>query len=178
MSYRVQSRVGVAAPASAVWSVISDLERWGEWNPLFPEAEGNLSIGSLLTLRRMLEGKGERQEVRIVDWVPDAQIVWSRSIGPFARSLGYLEIDPLSGTACILAVGEIFDGFLGSVGGKRIRRPLSKAFLALCEAAKARAEAGWDGIPDEAPPPPAPAIPVVPAFKAKPMQMSLRGPRR
>jgi hypothetical protein len=158
--------------------VISDLERWGEWNPLFPEAEGNLSIGSLLTVRRLLEGKGERHEVRIVDWVPSAQIVWSRAIGPFARSLGYIEIEALSGSACILAAGEIFDGYLGQVGGKRIRRPLSQGFLALCEAAKAQAEATWDGIPDEAPPPPPVLVPPTPAFKTKPMQMSLRGPRR
>ncbi|HTI67886.1 MAG TPA: SRPBCC domain-containing protein [Caulobacteraceae bacterium] len=173
MAYRVQSRVGVAAPASAVWSVIGDLEGWRDWNPLFVEAEGRLSIGALVTLTRSLDGKTERQEVRIVDWVPSAQIVWSRSIAPFARSLAYLEIEPLSERGCILAVGEIYEGRLGEFVARRVRRPLTAAFLALCEAAKARAEATWDGVPDDPVPPPPPAPPPQP--KAKTIQMSLRG---
>ena len=173
MAYRVQSRVGVAAPASAVWAAICELEQWGEWNPLFPKAEGRLSIGSLVELTRALDGKTERHEVRIVDWVPSAQIVWSRSIAPFARSLGYLEIEALSERGCILAAGEIYEGHLGAIIGKRLRRPLREALQALCEAAKARAEANWDGTPDE----PVPALlPPPPPKKAPPtIQMSLRG---
>jgi hypothetical protein len=176
MAFRVQSRIGVAAPASAVWSVLSDLEGWGAWNPFFPEVEGRLSIGSLLQLRRVVNGKGERIEVRIVDWVPNAQIVWLRSIAPFARSLGYLEIEPLSERGCILSAGEIFEGRLGHFIGKRNRRALTAGLQGLCEGAKARAEATWDGVPDEPVPPPPPPPP-----KKKPqatIQMSLRGPRR
>jgi hypothetical protein len=176
MAYRVQSRVGVAAPASAVWSVISELEGWGGWNPLFTQAEGRLSIGSLVTLTRLLEGKSERQEVKIVDWVPNAQIVWSRSIAPFARSLGYLEIEALSDKSCILAAGEIYEGRLGQAIGKRVRRPLQDGLLALCEAARARAAATWDGVPDEPVPPPQPAPP--PKKKQAIMQMSLMGRRK
>ena len=176
MSYRVQSRAGVAAPASAVWAVISELGAWSEWNPTFPEAEGRLSIGSLLMLRRVLDGNGERQEVRVVDWVPNAQIVWSRSIGLFARSLGYLEIDALSERSCILAAGEIYSGALGHALAKRQRRVLTAGFQALCEAAKSRAEATWDGTPDEPVPPPPPVPP--PTIKLKPIQMSIRGPAK
>lgn len=173
MAFRVQSRIGVAAPASAVWSVLADLEAWGAWNPFYIEAEGRLSIGSLLTLRRVLHGKGERLEVRLVDWVPNAQIVWQRSIAPFARTLGYIEIEPLSERGCILSAGEIFDGRLGRLIGKRHRRVLTAGLQGLCEGAKARAEATWDGVPDDPVPPPPPPPP-----KKKPvgaMQMSLRG---
>jgi hypothetical protein len=176
MSYRVQYRVGVAAPASAVWAVISDLESWGAWNPLYVEAEGQMSIGSLLMLKRMLDGKGERQEVRIVDWVPNAQLVWARSIAPFARSLGYLEIEALSERGCILAAGEIFDGAVGEAIGKRSRRSLGAALQALCEAAKARAEATWDGVPGEPVPPPPPPPPKM--AKPKQQQMSIFGRRK
>lgn len=176
MAFRVQSRVGVAAPASAVWSAIADLEAWRDWNPLFVDAEGRLSIGALVTLTRRLDDKSERQEVRIVDWVPSAQIVWSRSIAPFARSLGYIEIDALSERGCILAAGEIFDGRLGVMIGRRVRRPLQAGLLALCEAVKARAEANWDGVPDE----PVPLPPPPPPVKKKPatIQFSLRGGRK
>jgi hypothetical protein len=176
MAYRAQFRIGVAAPAFAVWDVISDLGSWGDWNPLYPEAEGRLSIGSLLQLRRVLDGRSERQEVRVVDWVPNAQIVWKREIAPFARSLGYLEIEPLSERGCIFAAGEIFEGLIGERIGKRQRRALNGGFSALCEAAKARAEATWDGAPGEAVPPPPPPPP--PKARQQTIQMSLRGSRR
>lgn len=176
MAFRVQHRVGVAAPASAVWAAICELSDWGEWNPLYPKAEGRLSIGSLVELTRDLGGKTERQDVRIVDWVPSAQIVWSRSITLFARSMGYLEIEALSERGCILAAGEIYEGRLGDVIGKRERRPLVDGLRALCEAAKARAEANWDGTPDEAPPPPPPLPP--PKKPVQTIQMSLRGGRK
>ena len=173
MSFRVQHRVGVAAPASAVWSVIADLEGWSGWNPLYPEAEGRLSIGALLQLRRVLAERGERHEVRVVDWVPREQIVWARTIAPFARSLGYIEIEALTERGCILAAGEIYQGALGPMVGKRVRRELRRGFEALCAAAKARAEETWDGTPDEPviPPPPPPP----PKMRTSSIQMSLRG---
>jgi hypothetical protein len=173
MTIRVQHRVGVAAPASAVWSVIADLEGWAAWNPLFPEAEGRLSIGALISLRRVLEGAGERHEVRVVDWVPNAQIVWLRSIAPFARSLGYIEIEALTERGCILAAGELYQGMIGHMIGQNVRRKLRRGFEALCEAAKAQAEATWDGVPDEPVPPPPP--PPQPKMRMNQMQMSLRG---
>ncbi len=173
MAYRVQSRVGVAAPASAVWAAICELEDWRDWNPLFVEAEGRLSIGALVALTRRLHDRTERQEVRIVDWVPNAQIVWLRSIAPFARSLGYIEIEALTERGCILAAGEIYQGPIGQMIGKRVRRPLKHGFEALCDAAKARAEATWDGVPDEPVPPPPKPPPAKP--RSMQMQMSLRG---
>jgi hypothetical protein len=174
MAFRVQQRIGVAAPASAVWKVIGDLDSWKEWNPLFTEAEGRLSIGSLVQLRRKVGDVGERQEVRVVDWVPDAQIIFSRSIGLFASSLIYLEIEPLTERGCILAVGELFEGRIGELLGARARKALNPAMLALCEAAKARAEATWDGVPDEPVPPPPPPPPLK-MKGTQPMMFSMRG---
>ena len=174
MAYRIQSRVGVAAPASAVWSVIGDLESWSEWNPLFPEVEGRLSVGALVNVRRVLGDVSEGYETRVVDWVPNAQIILARSIAPFARSLTYLEIDPLTERGCILAVGELYEGRFGEMIGKKMNRKLGPAFLAVCEAVKARAEATWDGVPDEPVPPPTPPPARKPAAP-KLMAFSLRG---
>lgn len=173
MAYRIQSRVGVQAPAFAVWDVLKDLEGWKDWNPLITEAEGKLSIGSLLQLRRVrADGKGELEEVRVVDWVPNEQILWSRSIGLFARSLAFLEIEALSETSCILAVGEVYGGLIGERVGQRRRRELNAGWTRLAEAAKARAEASWDGTPGDkvVPPPPKPK----PVVKPKMASLSMR----
>ena len=177
MPYRIQARVGVQAPAFAVWDVISQLDTWKDWNPLFTEAEGRLSIGTLLSLRRKREGKGELEEGRVVDWVPNEQILWSRTVGPFARVLAFLEIEALSETACVLSVGEVYQGMLGERLAEKQRRPLTAGWKELAEAAKARAEATWDGTPGEAvlPPPPKPKKAVK---KMELQQMSILGRRK
>lgn len=175
MGYRVQARVGVQAPAFAVWSVLSDLETWKDWNPLITEAEGRLAIGANLRLRRVRpDGVGEAQEVRVLDWVPNEQILWIRTPGPFARVVGFLEIEALSETACLLSVGEVYDGFVGERMGYGKRRPLTAAWQGLADAAKARAEETWDGTPGETVPPPPPK-PKAAVKKMQPKTMSMFG---
>ena len=178
MAYRIQSRVGVAAPAFAVWDVLSDLEGWKGWNPLFTEAEGRLSIGSLLQLRRVRpDGVGELHEVRVLDWVPNEQILWTYSAAPFARVIGFLEIEALSSSCCVLAVGELYTGFVGDFLGQRARKKLTPGWRGLAEALKERAEATWDGTPGETVVPPDPR----PKEKKKspPMQqLSILGRRK
>ena len=139
MSYRIQQRIGVAAPASAVWRVLADFDTWGEWNPLFTSAEGRLSIGTIVSFQRSVKGRSVPEQVRIVDWVPSEQLVWTRAIGPFASVVGYIEIEALSERGCIVAVGEIYNGLIGARIGQYNRRQLRPGYAALCEALKSRA---------------------------------------
>lgn len=176
MSYRIQHRIGVTAPASAVWRALADLDQWSQWNPLYTEAEGRMSIGSLLTLRRVSGGQSRLEQVRILDWVPNEQLVWSRSIGPFAAALGYVEIEALTEQGCLVACGEVYQGLVGKRVGRFNRKTLRPGYAALCEALKTRAEAGWDGVPDPALPPPQPKPKPVP--KPKQATMSIMGRRR
>ena len=39
MSFRVEHRMGVPAPASVIWEVLSDLPGWSAWNPIYPKIE-------------------------------------------------------------------------------------------------------------------------------------------
>ena len=178
MAYRTQIRLGVKAPPAAVWDAMSDFSQWADWNPYYPKAEGRMAIGAELELTRDLGGKSESVVGTVVDWVPGEQLVWRRKLGLFAQSIAYIEIEGLSPTASILTVGEIFDGLIGQHVSKPRRRLLKAGMAALGEALKSRAEARWDGRPDETVVP----IPVVhPAPKAKkasgPMQMSVFGRR-
>ncbi|HEX8244209.1 MAG TPA: SRPBCC family protein, partial [Longimicrobium sp.] len=33
MAFKIEHRIGVAAPADAVWRLVADVERWPEWLP-------------------------------------------------------------------------------------------------------------------------------------------------
>ena len=47
---RIENRVGVQAPAAVIWQAIYEVSRWHEWNPLYPQAGGQIRMGGPLDL--------------------------------------------------------------------------------------------------------------------------------
>lgn len=145
MPFRIENRVGVAAPASLVWDIVSDLDRWPEWNALYPQASGRLLIGETLTLTLAVPGeKPETIKPIVNDWVPNEQVVWNVKLGGgLLRTTRYFEMDALHDAACIFANGEIFEGLGARVVPRRLRSRIRQGFYDLGEAVKFRAEARW-----------------------------------
>lgn len=142
MSIRIEHRIGIAATPEKVWDVIADLERWGDWNPLHPEASGHIAIGGRLELAEALDGDPARRlEATIPDWTPEIQLVWNVRRGFLSRSTRYFELESLTDHSTLLANGEIFDGLLGEDWAAKRRASFRAAFEAINEAIKARAEA-------------------------------------
>jgi hypothetical protein len=142
---RFEHRIGVQAPAAVIWSQIYDLARWSEWNPLYPEAAGEVRIGGVLTITLALAGQPS-QVIRpvVLDWVPDEQLLWRLTmLGGMIRTTRYIEIDALGPANCIVSNGEIFGGLMGPSLGKRVGPSVRRGFLDMNQALKDRAEAAW-----------------------------------
>ncbi len=146
MDVRIEHRIGVQAPAEAIWAVISDIAAWKDWNPLYPRAEGSLRIGATLDLDLALPGQPTRAiNPVILDWVPNDQIHWRLSmLGGLVRTIRYIEIEILTETGCIFSNGEVFSGYLGPTVAKRMRPAIRQGFAAMGEAVKARAEGAFE----------------------------------
>jgi hypothetical protein len=143
MSFKVEHRLGIQAPAEKIWEAFAELESWPSWNPMYPRAKGVIRIGEALSLTEKVEGLGERESTpRIVDWVPHAQLIWAEKLGFMSSAVRFFEIEQLddAGTGCIFANGAIFNGFFGEGYGHKRRRQLKAAFTAVGEALKARVE--------------------------------------
>jgi hypothetical protein len=143
---KIESRVGVAAPADVVWEAICEIGDWPAWNPLYPRAEGALRIGEKLKLTLALPGRAARDFTPpIVDWVPSEQILWSDTIARgWVRTLRYLEIEALSDESCIFSNGEQFQGWMAPYYLTRARRrTYREGFASLSEAVRERAQALW-----------------------------------
>ncbi len=143
--FRVEHRLGIPAPAHVIWEVLADLEGWGAWNPLYPKVEGQLRIGSQLTITEQFPGfDPEVITPTVVDWVPDAQIIWrlSQSYG-FLKRLRYFEIEKLSEAGCIFANGEDWYGRPARYVSPARRRAMREGLAALGEALSVRALAVW-----------------------------------
>ena len=150
MSFRIEHRIGIAAPAPVVWEVLADLDRWGEWNPLYPQVEGSLRIGERLNLVERLAGQDQPAAVTVVDWVPNEQILWkSTALGGFVKRLRFLEIEALSENGCVFSNGELWQGRYAGFASRDRRRAYHQAFEALGEALKDCAEAAWAAMSPE-----------------------------
>ncbi len=142
MSFKPEHRLGVPAPSTVIWDVLSDLDRWPEWNPLYPHISGLLRIAQKLEVTEKFPGAAPRViRPTVVDWVPNAQILWShKEMGGLIKRLHYIEIEPFNeeDTACILSCGEIWDGLVGSRYGKTHRRRLRMGYEAFTTACAER----------------------------------------
>ena len=142
---RIEHRIGVQAPAEAIWDVLYDLEGWQAWNPLYPKASGAIRIGAPLTLTLALPGQPQRViQPTVLEWVPNEQLHWRLSLmGGLVRTVRYIEIDSLAEESCIINNGEIFGGLMGATVVKQSGRAIHRGFQAMGEALKTRAEARW-----------------------------------
>ena len=145
MPIKIEHRLGVKTPASVVWDIVSDLDRWSEWNPLYSQAGGRIGYGETLKLRLALPGQPERDLLATVtDWTPNEALHWRTThLRGLVRTVRYLEIEAMSETGCIFSNGEIFSGLLSGSAVRPLRSSLKKGFEALGEAVRERAEALW-----------------------------------
>ena len=142
MSYRVEHRIGVAAPADVVWEILADLAGWTGWNPLYPRAEGRLLIDAKLSLDEQLRGQVRKIDAQVIDWVPNEQIHW-REKGLLRSATRFLEIEKLTDDACIFSNGVLVEGPTARYASKSGKHRLRDGFTAMGEALKARAEAAY-----------------------------------
>ena len=144
MNPRFEYRIGINATPERLWEVLSNLERWGDWNPMYPEASGKIVMGGALHLLEHVAGRPDRKfEARVLDWTPEAQLVLRIQEGAFARRLQYFEIDPLAGKdskGCIFAAGMMFEGWNANGAAKKFGRGLRMGFTLMAEALKAKVE--------------------------------------
>ena len=143
MAFRIEHRIGVAASADAIWDLVSDVNRWPEWNPLYPQAQGRIGIGETLKLTEAFPGLPPREIAPVVfDWEPRNQILW-RLNGLGSRVVRYIEIEALTETGCIFANGAFFEGMLGETQAKRRRRAIFEGYESFGETVKRLSEAVW-----------------------------------
>jgi hypothetical protein len=142
---KVESRIGIQAPAELVWDILQDIDAWSDWNPLYPKTAGTLKIGAPLTLTLALPGEPHRDlTAKVIDWVPYEQILWSDVMWRgWASSVRYFEIEEITKTTCFFSNGEVFHGLISKRYGNRYRRAMKLGFASVSEALKACAETVW-----------------------------------
>ena len=140
----LQATVDINAPVDRVWSVLSDVAAYPEWNPFIRRVEGTLQPGSRLTVRIEPPGGSGmtfKPTVQVVE--PDRLLRWLGRLllpGVFDGEHS-LELQPLDGSRTRFIQSERFSGILVPLLGSALTRT-QRGFEEMNQALKARAEKG------------------------------------
>jgi hypothetical protein len=139
----VSAAAWIDAPPGAVWAVLTDLSRYPEWNPLFPEAAGELTVGQRITLRSARDhGRRITIRPRVTAVNPDAELSWAGRQPGMPPGLIVREhsctLKPGNGGTLVVQ-REAFRGFMVRFSGRTLDRA-EAGFRALNGALKARVE--------------------------------------
>ena len=128
----------IDARPEGVWAILTDIDRWPEWQPGVSRArlEGPLALGSVFRWRA--NGLSIRSILRDVD--PTTRVSWvGKALGTRAVHVWSLTVE---GTQTVVHTEESFEGWLPRLIRRAMQKNLEKALRGSLESLKQRAEAG------------------------------------
>ncbi|MCD9141162.1 SRPBCC domain-containing protein [Streptomyces albireticuli] len=137
----ISEETEIRAEPMEVWSVLTDLRRYPEWNPFIRRADGRVAAGRTLTLRMFpARGRPMTFRPRVLTAEPGRELRWLGRLpvpGLFEGEHRFLLTPVAGGTR--LVQSEAFRGLLVPLLERRIRDTRTD-FRSLNAALKARAE--------------------------------------
>jgi hypothetical protein len=135
----VYATIQIAAAPMDVWVVLTDLSRYRKWNPLFPEASGEIAVGNRIMLHSMApNGRVRTVRPKILVADPGVELSWKATIPGLMGGIHRFELSPEdNGTR--LVQSETFAGILVPISGQVIARA-EAGYHAVNKALKKRVE--------------------------------------
>jgi hypothetical protein len=111
----MSATIWIDAPPQAVWTALTELGRYPEWNPLFREASGQVAVGNRITLRSVHPANGRLMTVKPTITVadPDAELRWVSRLPGIISGEHCFALSPAGG-GTRLEQSETFRGLLAA----------------------------------------------------------------
>ncbi len=144
MKHQLRTDIDIDSPPEAVWEILTDLERYEDWNPFIESAEGEVAVGATLSAR--LQPPGGRA-MTFKPTVTEAEFAaafeWLGRLGLpgifDGRHRFELEATPSGGTHLVHT--EHFSGVLVRFMRTSLDTQTVEGFRLMNDAVKGRAEA-------------------------------------
>lgn len=122
-----------------IWDILTDAERWTEWNPTVDRVVGRIARGAKITVYAKVN-PGRAFPLRVSAFVPPQCMVWSGGM-PFGLFKGQrtYTLTEQSGGGVVFTMHEAFTGLLAPLITRSIPN-LQPSFDAFAAALKQRAE--------------------------------------
>jgi hypothetical protein len=138
---RISTSIDIDASTDQVWAVLSDLDRYHEWNPFIREAAGTAAVGARLSVRIFpATGKPSTFRPTVLAATPGRELRWlGRFILPGIFDGEHMFTLAERGSGTHLVQAETFRGLLVPFLGKQIDSWVAD-FTALNQALRRRVE--------------------------------------
>ena len=142
---QVNAEAEIHAPSEHVWRILTDFDRYSEWNPYLFRVEGALAVGNTLVVSAgSTEGKSWRFKPTVTVFDPGRELRWRGHFlarGLFSGEQFFL-LTALESGQTRLVQGGNFAGLLLKYMGSFLT-DTARGFVGMNQALKARAEKGF-----------------------------------
>jgi len=139
----LRSEIVIEAPPERVWDVLTDFDRFREWNPFIREASGRIEKDQRLNITLHPSG-GRMLKIRplVVSVEPNKELRWIGHLGVPGIFDGQhiFELEPSGSTRTVLVQREQFGGILLPLLSGMLRNETARGFTEMNQALKERAE--------------------------------------
>ncbi|MGW5310810.1 SRPBCC family protein [Nocardia thailandica] len=142
MALVIDATVEIDAPADIVWRVLTDFDRYGEWNPFVPECHSTLVPGAPIDMVVHLGGNTREQREFISTHTPGTEFSYTMKPVPLGtlHSRRSHTVTALSPTRTRYESRFTLAGWLSPVVSAALGKHLRAGFGAMTAAVGPRAE--------------------------------------
>jgi hypothetical protein len=139
----ILTEIVIGGSAADVWRVLTDLDRFAEWNPFIPAAAGEVREGARLRVRILPPGaRGMTFTPTVTRVVPERELRWLGHLlipGVFDGE-HIFEIEPVQAHRVRFRQRELFGGVLVPLLWRTLETRTRRGFEAMNAALKRRVE--------------------------------------
>jgi hypothetical protein len=138
----LQTEIVINASAEKVWGILTDFEKYPQWNPFVIKLEGKPIVNTRLRAE-LNNGKGIsvfKPVVLVADKNKAFEWLGSLPIPGLFNGHHYFRIESINGGQVKFSHGEEFTGLLAGLIMKQIGEQTRAGFIAMNKALKERAE--------------------------------------
>lgn len=139
----IDEKLEVRAPASLVWEVITDLDRYGEWNPFVVACRSSLRVGEPIDMKvHIFERFAQPQRETILEHVPGERLCYGLAPLPLGAlaSRRCHEVVACGPDASVYRSHFLLSGWLAPVTRALLGARLDRGFRSMTRALASRAE--------------------------------------
>jgi hypothetical protein len=143
MAFVIDDSVHIDAPAELVWRVLTDFEKYGEWNPFCFECSTTLVPGGPISMRERLVARRETVQREVIrSHTPGVEFSHTMNPAPLGalRSLRSHTVTPLGAERCRYSSYFELNGWLHPVIAVMLGAAFKRGFGSMTAGLVRRAE--------------------------------------
>jgi len=137
-----RNQIEIKASVETVWQILTDLEKYAEWNPLLYQVSGKVALGETVIAYAKTATKDMKFVCKVTKVEPLRAFAWRFPvIQPILfRGEHIFHLEPISDDSVIFIDREWFKGLLLSTQAKDLKTNGLAAMVEMGKALKERAE--------------------------------------